>query len=179
MPDFVIVYICRENITRSEVLGLPKPSLRSAWPTSPEPSTFAGTISIGVMPLPSSRAATPSGVSPSIRPLDQLAAARASGVAEDRHQVTRSALQRCPGSSESTSVCETASIFGTSRLVVIVEAAGDAHGFGTWSCRWRRGRCALGERGEAFALRARCRRTPCESPRRIASASGRSISMSS
>jgi hypothetical protein len=31
MPDFVIVYIWRENSTRSDVVGLPKPSLRSVW----------------------------------------------------------------------------------------------------------------------------------------------------
>ena len=70
MPDFVIVYICRENSTRSDVLGLPKPSWRSACPMSPAPSDFASPISIGVMPLPSSRAAMLSGVSPSIRPVD-------------------------------------------------------------------------------------------------------------
>ena len=90
---------------------------------------FAGAISIGVMPLPNRRAATPSGVSPSIRPVTSSPPRDASGVAEDRHQLARSAVQQRPAAASRSSFCEHGFDLRHDRLAV-VEAAGDAHGLG-------------------------------------------------
>jgi hypothetical protein len=70
MPDLAIVYIWRENITRSEIFGAPKPSFRSWRITSPSSFGTDSLMEIGVMPLPMRRDAMLSGESPSRRPLD-------------------------------------------------------------------------------------------------------------
>ncbi len=139
MPDFVIVYICRENITRSAVLGLPMPSLRSAC------ADVAGALDLRGHDFDRRDAGAEQARGDAVRRVAfhqaarQLAAARASGVAEDRH--ARRA-QRCKRFVQQRIdlVLRDGFDLRHDRLVV-VEAAGDRSSLPQRSsCRWRRDR---------------------------------------
>ena len=61
-PALVMVYICRENIIRSAVRGMPPPSRAHSCCTL-DSASLASPMSIGVMPAPNSRVAIWSGLS--------------------------------------------------------------------------------------------------------------------